>query len=495
MLVSPGIEVREIDFSTYVAAISTTIVGMVGGAAKGGVGETHFITNRNQFLRKLGDLDENSLATHAAMEFLRQGNQLYYHRVASESAAASSYMVQDTESTSADLIELVALSPGTWGDDIEAEIIAGETATDFTLNIYYRGTQRESYECSLDSSSENYLEDVVVDSDYVDAIDQQTEAGVSIETGTFALADGDNGVSGLTASDYVGTGDEGLQAFRNESTFDINLLAVPGHSALAAVSAEMITIAEDRGDLLAIIDPPAGLTPVEMADWHNGDGSGDDDPQAALNSSYAATYWPWLEVFDAYSESNIMVPPSGHVLNVIAHNDSVGETWSAPAGLDRGTISSAIALEYNPTQGDRNLLYGNGNAVNPIVNFDQDGIVIWGQRTLQRKPSALDRINVRRLLIMLKKAIAASTRYTTFEPNDEFTWSEWTGMVEPYLEGIKNDRGLYDYFVQMDDTVVTDQDIDQNHLPGKVYLKPTKTAEFITLDFILLNTGAEFPNG
>lgn len=492
MLLSPGIEVREIDFSSYVANISTTIVGMVGGASKGEVGETHFITNRNQFIRELGEPNPNSLATYAAMRFLGEGSMLYYHRVASDSAEESSVIIQDTESEPADLLEIEALSPGVWGDDITVEVVEGDSDTKFEFNVYFKDVQRESFECSLDDTSDDYLADVI-DSEYVDVVDVQDGDGASIETGTFDLEDGDDGVSDLESADYVGTGTEGLQAFRNETAFEINLLAVPGHSSLAPVNSEMISIAEERRDILAIIDPPADLSPQEVVEWHNGEGDGEDDPGSALNSSYAAMYYPWIEVYDAYSEDYLMMPPSGHVLSVIARTDNVSEPWFAPAGLQRAILSSANSLGYNPTRGDRDLMYSNGNAINPIVNFDQDGIVIWGQRTLQRRPSALDRINVRRLLNMLKKAIAASTRYLTFEPNDNLTWNEWTGMVEPYLEGIKNDRGLYDYRVQMDDSVVTDQDIDQNHLPGKVYLKPTKTAEFITLDFILLNTGAEFP--
>jgi len=242
---------------------------------------------------------------------------------------------------------------------------------------------------------------------------------------------------------------------------------------------------------MALIDPPMELNVQEVVDWHNGDLEGGDYPNQALSSSYAATYWPWMQYSDPFHGGRIWLPPSGEIAATYARNDRMAYPWFAPAGHQRGSLNKPLDIETSPNQGARDYMYGDGDAVNPIVNFTQEGITVWGQRTLQRRPSALDRVNVRRLLLMMRKAIAASTKYLVFEPNDEFTWNEWTGMVEPYLENLQNSRALYDYRVQMDENTVTPQAIDQGRMPGRIIIKPTKAAEFITIDFILVRTGAE----
>ena len=175
-----------------------------------------------------------------------------------------------------------------------------------------------------------------------------------------------------------------------------------------------------------------------------------------------------------------------------AYNDAVGQPWFAAAGLNRGMLTTVLATERELSAGDRDALYGNGNAVNAIVNYKRQGITIWGQRTLQRKSSALDRINVRRLLNMVRKAVAISSAYMVFEQNDPLTWRQWKGTVDPYLESIKNSRGLYDYLTIMDETTVTAFHQDRNEMPGKVFLKATKSAEFIPVDFVLTSSGAIF---
>jgi len=252
----------------------------------------------------------------------------------------------------------------------------------------------------------------------------------------------------------------------------------------------MIHICETRGDCMAIIDPPLGLDDQAVVAWHNGD-SGDHQ---AFNSSYAALYWDWLEVYDAYHGTFRWVPPSGFVAGAYAYNDNVGEAWFAPAGFIRGRLLKAIRTRpnNNPNLGSRDYMYSGGNAVNPIVNFPQDGITIWGQRTLQRRPSATDRVNVRRLLLYVRKAIVRSSRYLVFEQNDVATWLQWKSMIAPFLDNIRSRRGLYDFRVLMDETTVTPEDIDNNRMPGKVLLKPTKAAEFIPIDFVLYKTGVGF---
>jgi hypothetical protein len=281
----------------------------------------------------------------------------------------------------------------------------------------------------------------------------------------------------------------GMYAFENPEVYDITLLVVPGNSS-GAVIAQGLQLCEGRGDCLYIIDPPFGLRPQQVVDWHNGMLL--SDLTAALNSSYGALYWSWTKIFDQFNSGEIFIPPSGFIAGVIARTSRVAEMWFAPAGLNRGRLLTALDLEYNPTQGERDLLYGYNNAVNPIVNFPQDGITVWGQRTLQRKDSALDRVNVRMLLIYLKKILIRTLRFFLFEPNDKFLRLLVTNTISPLLSDVMARRGLTAYKVVCDETNNTPERIDRNELWVSVFLKPTRAAEFIVLNLVVLRTEQSF---
>jgi len=497
VMLSPGVRTRELDYSTYVGQISTSILGMVGGATKGPLDKPTFVSSPEDFFRKFGEPVEDELATFCAIQFLREGNMMYYVRVGDGDEAKASVTIDDgAAEVEEDVLEIEALSEGTWGDNISVEI-ANVDGTVFDLIVKYKEQEVEKYlQVSLDDDDEDYVEDATENSSYIYVEDLKEGEGTDIDEDTFDLSGGNNGIDGLEDADYIGTleNQSGLEAYSDTEEIDINILAVPARSANASVATKIIAICESRGDCIGIIDPPFGYSAQEVVDWHNGDGTGASDPASALNSSYAATYWSWLKIYDPWSRKEIWVPPSGFVTAQFAYNDREGYPWFAPAGFRRGRIVRALDIEDSPNKGTRNLLYGNQNAINPIVNFSRDGITIWGQRTLQRRPSALDRVNVRRLLLMIRKAIAISTAYFVFEPNDFRTWDEWRGMVEPYLEGLKNSRAFYDYYVKMDEDTVTPVHIDRNEMPGYVYVQPTKAAEFIRIDFIILPTGADFPD-
>jgi phage tail sheath protein FI len=281
----------------------------------------------------------------------------------------------------------------------------------------------------------------------------------------------------------------GIYAFQNPESIDINLLATPGFST-GAVIGTALQMCESRGDVLYIVDPPFGLRPQQVVDWHNGMLL--SDLKAAVNSSYGALYWGWLRVFDQFSADEIWIPPSGHVTAVFSRTAREAEQWFAPAGLRRGRLLTALDVEYSPTQGERDLLYGSGNAVNPIVKFPQDGITIWGQRTLQRTQSALDRVNVRMLLIFIKKNLIQLLRNFIFEPNDRILWRQVSATIEPFLADIQARRGLTAFRVIVDETNNTPERIDRNELWVSVFLKPTRTVEFIVLNLVVLRTGASF---
>jgi phage tail sheath protein FI len=278
-----------------------------------------------------------------------------------------------------------------------------------------------------------------------------------------------------------------LNVINNADEYDVNLIVAPGATIQdhPAIINKAIEVAEERGDCFVIADPVIqGITspdPVVAA-----------IQAAGIDSSYVATYWPWVKILDTDRNKPVWVPPSVVLPRVIAANDAAAYEWFAPAGLNRGGIADAVDIEKKLNQAQRNELYE--NRINAIAAFPNQGVCVWGQKTLQSKPSALDRVNVRRLLITLKKFIASSSRYLVFENNTTATRQRFINIVTPYLETVKARQGLYAFRVVMDETNNTPDVIDRNILYGQIYLQPAKAAEFIVLDFNILRTGATFEN-
>ena len=210
-----------------------------------------------------------------------------------------------------------------------------------------------------------------------------------------------------------------------------------------------------------------------------------------FDTSYAGTYYPWIKIKDTNINQIVTVPPSVVMPGIYAANDRVSAEWFAPAGLNRGGIPNAVQVTDRTTHTERDSLYE--GRVNPIAAFPGQGIVVWGQKTLQVKPSALDRINVRRLMIEIKKYFSSVSRYIIFEQNVAATRNKFLSIVNPYLEGIQQRSGLYAFQVVMDDSNNTPDLVDRNILYGQIWLKTVKSAEFIILDFNILPTGAAFP--
>jgi len=342
------------------------------------------------------------------------------------------------------------------------------------------------YGLSVDPDDERFIEGIInKGSQYLTCqFDESTEEDITGKS--YVITGGNDGIEGLSATDIQ----LALEDFGNTEVVDIDILLTPGWSDRNVIMTG-ITLAENRADCLYIFDPPYGLKAQQVVDWTNAVGTyATEEP--AFNSSYAAVYWPWVQINDTYSGKNIWLPPSGYVASQIAYSDRVSEPWFAPAGLNRGRLTKPITIEYSPTKGERDILYGNQNVVNPIINYKNQGLTIWGQKTTQRKYTALNRVNVRRLVNYLKKVITASTAYFVFEPNDEYSWQRWYDMVEPKLTSVKAKRGVYDFLILMDETTVSVSDIDNNRMPGQIKFKPTKTAEFIPLDFMIMPTGASF---
>jgi len=280
----------------------------------------------------------------------------------------------------------------------------------------------------------------------------------------------------------------GVYAFQNPEAYDIDLLSIPGFSSGAVIGAGL-QFCEGRGDVMMVVDSPFGLRPQQVVDWHNGMLL--SDLASAINSSYGALYWGWLKVADQFAGGTIWIPPSGYICGVISRTARDREQWIAPAGINRGRLLSALDVEYNPTMGERDLLYGSGNAINPIVSFTQDGIVVWGQRTLQRASSSLDRVNVRMLLTYLKKNLSVLLRSYLFEPNDENTRQQVVGSTKPFLADISARQGIDAFKVICDESNNTPARIDRNELWVNILIRPVKAAEFIVLNIGVLRGSGE----
>jgi hypothetical protein len=284
---------------------------------------------------------------------------------------------------------------------------------------------------------------------------------------------------GLTGVDY----DRMIALLGNAEAYQYNLLFAPGllNDSHPSQINTIISNTTLRGDSLFVMD---------LGVYGSSLGEAVTEAQTK-DTSYAATYWPWVRIVDPATGKHIWVPASTVIPGVYAFTDKISAPWFAPAGINRGGLNTVLQTEIKLSQGNRDTLYSNN--INPIATLPKQGVVVFGQKTLQKSQSALDRVNVRRLMIELKSFVRQIADTIVFEQNTITTRNSFLARVTPYLEGIQQKQGLYAYQVVMDDSNNGPAVIDQNQLVGQIYIKPTRTAEFISLDFILLPTGAEFP--
>ena len=285
---------------------------------------------------------------------------------------------------------------------------------------------------------------------------------------------------GLEGGDYSNM----IALLANKDDYQFNVLLTPGlydQGNFVGQISSIIANTQDRGDNIFILDG------VEF----NSTVSGVVSAASSRNTSYATSYWPWVQMVDPGTGNLVWTPASTVIAGVYAYNDSVSEPWFAPAGINRGGLSQVVRAEKKLAQSQRDTLYT--GKVNPIATFPGTGVVVYGQKTLQTRASALDRVNVRRLLIALKSYISQVANNLVFEQNTIATRNQFLSQVNPYLTSVQQRQGLYAYKVIMNDTNNTPDVIDRNELVGQIYLQPTKTAEFIYLDFNVTPTGATFP--
>ena len=355
------------------------------------------------------------------------------------------------------------------------------------LSGSYRNNSNYIYVSSVNLLTPDYLNNNGV------AKSQYTSSIPVAASGSFTGATGDikggaafyntitsaTNTQGLETANYTNM----INLLANQDDYQFNVLVTPGlfDSLNTSAISTIITNTQQRGDNIFVLDPVV----------YGQAASGVITQASTRDTSYAAEYWPWCQIQDPATGKNVWVPASTMIIGVYAYNDTVAEPWFAPAGINRGGLGTVLRVEQKLNQTTRDALYT--GKVNPIATFPGQGIVVYGQKTLQTKPSALDRVNVRRLLIALKSYISQVANNLVFEQNTAATRNIFLSQVNPYLSSVQQRQGLYAFKVIMDETNNTADVIDRNQLIGQIYVQPTKTAEFIYLDFIITPTGATFP--
>ena len=372
-----------------------------------------------------------------------------------------------------------------------------------------------------DNGTTNFYKDVInAQSEYVWWMDHDTgltDAGIALSAQAASkVFDGDGGtaidssLTGGTDDDAYTAGEiqSGFDAVQDASTYDVNILIAPpldetlaGSSAdCVAIANDMLAICEARKDAVAVISPPVGYTtnPGGQTVTLVGGGNAATTRPALVkafadyltSSSYGMLDSTSARVYDKYNDAFIDIPSSGHVAGLLANTDNVADAWFSPAGFNRGQLLGVTRINFNPKQAERDTLYK--ARVNPIVAFPGEGTVLFGDKTLLAKPSAFDRINVRRLFIVLEKSISTAAKFQLFEFNDEFTRAQFRNLVEPFLREVKGRRGITDFKVVCDETNNTGQVIDANEFVADIFIKPARSINFMTLNFVATRTGVDF---
>lgn len=498
---SAGVYPYEVDRSAYAPATSSNILAIIGTATRGVLNTRFLVTDEGSLIAEFGPPSADHLGLYAAIEYLRRGKTLYYVRVAGYTSVADMNFPYTTGGHSVPgSFGLMAVSQGSWGNDLSASLAAGTDADTYKITVYYRGSVVEVYDLlkvgAANVDDPNFITtriNGVSSYVYVTGSPEDEDASSVDADGTVYEFEGGSETA-PEASDIIGTAGTpptvaatGMQLFANQEEVVIDILAVPGNSE-AAVIAAMVSLCESRGDCICLIDPPDNLSVMDVVSWHNTTNGG-------ISSSYAAIFYPWVQVYDSYNSAYVYIPPSGLVAGVIAYTDYISDPWFAPAGLNRGVLPSATALRNSPSEGERDYMYSNGNVVNPIAALSGRGFVVWGQRTCKRTPSKLDRISPRRLLNYLKRVVAYAVQQLLFEPNDEVTWAQFDNIVSPLLANVQARRGLESpvgYRIVCDETTNPPAVRAQKRMVGKIMVLPTDAAEMIEVPFVVTENSLQF---
>ncbi|MBR0203777.1 MAG: hypothetical protein IJQ56_05355 [Synergistaceae bacterium] len=506
----PRAIVTETDLSYYVDTMLKGISCVAGLTEKGPVGVPQLISSEQQFERIYGGNIANSDFPLLAKRALSYGAVLWVSRIAhytdvtdksTLTAAKSAVTLKDRQETPVNTLKISAYSEGTWGNNLKVKINMSTLDSDnlFNISVLENDVQVESFEdLSMNSASDEYCEKIK--SAYITVEDVSTSGTLQTKrpiTGEFALSGGVDSTT-VTDADYIGsaTNTTGLHAF--DDITDAIQLAVPGVSSPAVISAGL-AYCEARGDLLFVTETPFDLSPQEAVNFRLGSGSYSHAP---FVSSYGAMYYPKIKVYDIVKQKERYISPVGDVLGVMAVNDYSANESYVPAGTRRGRVLNALGVDVN-VGGRGRLGEGNyvcENQINPVCVFEDTGSVIWGAQTLQRQASLLREVNVRRMLIIIKKTVAAYARAYIHQPNDPRTWREFYRGLEPKFREWKAARWFYDYRIFCDQNANSldeaklniPESVQRGEFKCQVFIKPVVGIKWVMIDVAVTRLDANF---
>ena len=493
----PRVVVTETDLSYYVDTMLKGISCVIGITEKGPVGEPQLISSEMEYERIFGGDLKTSDFPMLAKRALSYGAVLWVSRAAHYTdITKKTTLTAKSAGATAGTLKLSTSSPGTWGNKLQVRISTStlDPQTLFNVTVLEDGAEVESLsDMSMSESSENYIENS--GSTYLAF--EITGEGLP-RTGTYTLSGGADGTDGMTDADYIGSAANttGLHVF--DDITDAIQLAVPGVSSPAVISAGL-AYCEARGDLLFITETPFNLTPQEAVNFRLGAGV---YTHAPFVSNYGAMYYPKIKVYDVARQKERYISPVGDVLGVMAINDYTANESYVPAGTRRGRVLNALGVDVN-VGGRGRLGEGNylcENQLNPVCVFEDTGSVIWGAQTLQRQASLLREVNVRRMLIVVKKTVAAYARAYIHQPNDPRTWREFYRGLEPKFREWKAQRWFYDFRIFCDQDAETLNDaklnipesVQRGEFKCQIFIKPVVGIKWVLIDAAITRLDANF---
>ena len=501
----PRVVVTETDLSYYVDTMLKGISCVIGITEKGPVGTPQLVSSEMQFERIFGGNLKTSDFPMLAKRALSYGAVLWVSRAVHYSditrastitASAASLDVKNDAETPANVLKVKASSPGTWGNNLQVVFSAStlDPASLFNVSVLEDGEEVEALsDMSMSEDNENYIEN-------------SGSAYLSFEIvgtglpkfGTYSLGGGLDGIEGMSDADYIGDAANGTGLHAFDEVTDAIQLAAPGISSPAVITAGL-AYCENRGDLLFITETPFNLSPQEAVDFRLGSGVYSHAP---FVSNYGAMYYPKIKVYDVVRQTERYISPVGDVLGVMAVNDYSANESYVPAGSRRGRVLNALGVDVNV--GGRGRL-GEGNYVcenqlNPVCVFEDTGSVIWGAQTLQRQASLLREVNVRRMLIVVKKTVAAYARAFIHQPNDPRTWREFYRGLEPKFREWKAQRWFYDYRIFCDQDAQSldeaklniPESVQRGEFKCQVFVKPVVGIKWVLIDAAITRLDANF---
>ena len=553
-LVSPGVNVSEIDATTVVPSVSTSTGAVAGAFQWGPIDVARLVSSEDELVQVFGKPDSTTALTFfTAANFLAYSSSLFVSRadaatlnsaialnVAANTFASNVKIRNDDHyfnsfytATNAN-VAVAARYPGALGNTLKVAFCANSNAVAFSTWTYapffdaVPGTS-PFVAAKFKSNANDEMHIAIIDEDglitgtantvierYANvskATNAKGESGQSIywvdvlynsskwvyglgqNNATWGVAanashsfagENINGISfvqGVDATPTDGNVQIAYQQFASSENVDISLVMTAGHSS--TVAANTISIADGRRDCVTFVSP--ALANVQAA-----------DPVTAItnfrnsltSTSFAVLDSGWKYQYDKYNDIYRYIPLNGDIAGLCARTDVDRDPWFSPAGFNRGQLRNVVKLAFNPNQAQRDTLYKAG--VNPVVSFPGEGTVLFGDKTLLSRPSAFDRINVRRLFIVLEKAISRAAKASLFEFNDEFTRAQFINLVEPFLRLVQGRRGIYDFRVVCDETNNNPEVVDRNEFIGDIYIKPAKAINYIQLNFVAVRTGVAF---